>query len=744
QTVTVQVAAVNDTPVADSLVVQGNEDVALSRVVTGNDIENDTLSFAIVGWPAHGTVALSADGAFTYTPEANWSGSDQFIFMANDGQASSTPQTVTIQVAAVNDAPVAEGLVVESDEDEVLSDIVTADDIENDTLSFAIVSGPEHGTVSISADGAFTYTPSLNWHGVDGFTFRASDESAQSAPAAVTLKVKSVNDKPIARGKHAAASEDTLAIDSVSASDVDGDALTFLVADQPAYGAVVMQADGTFVYTPEEIWYGTDSFTFYADDGLDVSEACAVSIDVTAVNDAPAIDNLTVRTNKESPVSAIVAGNDIDDIDGNETLVFRVVDAPSFGQVAMGADGAFTYTPGDNWASIDTFTVAANDGQTDSNVATVTVLVGDRLLFDRQTRAQYHDADGNLVTLSLRGEGSGYILFSGIGDEDPNTVVLEGTTARSSLTISTSRGTQTDLSELVVNGSLRTLTAKTTNLTGTLTVSGAINKLSLGNTSGSIVIGQSDDPGDKVSLTLGEVADLSIQSDIPIRSLTAVQWLDLTPTADEIVAPYMGTLKVTGKRTMDLAGDFAAAITLTGYPDARYTLGRASIAGALTGVWDITGNTRSIKVGQSTSNWTLELDTADLKGIRLGEATNITIQAGNIGTVRADNWTGGAISGQTLYALRVAGNFGADVTVMNPAGDAWSVRNVRVGGDLAAGTWNILGAIRAISAGSFNDVDITATSIRSARVAGDMTGTRLTLNQEVDPAGRLSALGRLR
>ena len=96
----ITVNSVNDTPVADSVTVTTDEDTSAPVTLSATDVEDDTLSYRIVVPPQHGTLSGAAP-ELTYTPEANWSGSDAFSYVANDGQADSNVATVTI---AVNEA----------------------------------------------------------------------------------------------------------------------------------------------------------------------------------------------------------------------------------------------------------------------------------------------------------------------------------------------------------------------------------------------------------------------------------------------------------------------------------------------------------------------------------------------------------------------------------------------------------------------------------------------------------------
>ncbi len=131
-----------------------------------------------------------------YTPADDYNGPDSFTFRAHDGDLYSDPATVSVTVAAVNDAPTADGQSQGTDEDTPLSGSVTGDDIENDPLTFAVVAQASHGTVVMQADGSYVYTPADDYNGPDSFTFRSHDGELYSDPATVSVTVAAVNDAP--------------------------------------------------------------------------------------------------------------------------------------------------------------------------------------------------------------------------------------------------------------------------------------------------------------------------------------------------------------------------------------------------------------------------------------------------------------------------------------------------------------------------------------------------------------------
>src|SRR5206468_7975667 len=140
--------------------------------------EGSPLTYTVVSGPAHGTLSGTAP-IVTYTPAANYNGTDSFTFKASDGALDSNVATVSITVTAVNDAPVANNQTVTTDEDTAKAITLSATDVEGSPLTYTVVSGPAHGTLSGSAP-TVTYTPAANYNGADSFTFKANDGTLDS------------------------------------------------------------------------------------------------------------------------------------------------------------------------------------------------------------------------------------------------------------------------------------------------------------------------------------------------------------------------------------------------------------------------------------------------------------------------------------------------------------------------------------------------------------------------------------
>lgn len=184
-TVSISVTAVNDPPVAKADAYPAAEDTALSvgagAGVLANDSDPDgpAMSAVLVAAPAHGSLTLFPDGAFSYLPDADWSGTDTFRYRASDGLDSSAPVTVTLSVAAVNDPPVAVADAASTTSGaSVLVDVLANDhDPEADPLVVASFTQPAHGVVT-RAGSQLRYTADAGYAGADTFTYLLSDGTA--------------------------------------------------------------------------------------------------------------------------------------------------------------------------------------------------------------------------------------------------------------------------------------------------------------------------------------------------------------------------------------------------------------------------------------------------------------------------------------------------------------------------------------------------------------------------------------
>ena len=456
-TLTVDVTAVNDAPTATNKTVTTNEDTPYTFTAADfnfSDIDGDSLaSVKITSLETVGALQLSgvdvtlnqviskADldaGNLTFAPVANANGSsyDSFAFVVSDGTLESSPaSTMTVDVTAVNDAPTASGNTVTTNEDTSYT-FTAADfnfsDIDGDSLvSVKITSLETVGALQLSgvdvtlnqviskADidaGNLTFTPVANANGssYDSFAFVVSDGTLESSPAStMTVDVTAVNDAPTAANKTVTTNEDTpytFTAADFNFSDVDGDLLASVkITSLETVGAlqlsgvdvtlnqVISKADidaGNLTFTPVANANGSsyDSFAFVVSDGtLESSPASTMTVDVTAVNDAPTATNKTVTTNEDTPYTFTAADFNFSDVDGDLLASVKITSLETVGvlqlsgidvtlnQVISKADldaGNLTFTPvaNANGSSYDSFAFVVSDGTLESTPAnTMTV-----------------------------------------------------------------------------------------------------------------------------------------------------------------------------------------------------------------------------------------------------------------------------------------------------------------------------------------------------------------------------------
>lgn len=401
-TVSITVNAVNDAPEGEDDDYSVNEDqeltiAAASGVLANdNDADDDSLSVTLVDDVVHGELTLNADGSFSYTPDADYFGTDSFTYTANDGTDDSATTTVTITVNPINDAPVAVNDAYSVDEDGVMTinagaGVLSNDvDVDEDDLTAALINGnpnvialsrPRHGTLTFNSDGSFTYTPFANYSGTDSFKYRANDGELDSNVATVTMTVNPINDAPTANDDTYSMNEDAqLTVGGLGVrandKDVDGDSLTVALVSDVSHGTLSLSSNGTFTYTPDTNYSGTDSFTYEVNDGTVDSNTATVTITISAVNDAPiaVADSYSVDEDGELEISAPgVLSNDTDG--DSDPLTAVLVSGTAHGELTLNSDGSFTYTPDDNFNGTDSFSYKANDGSVDSTPVAVTITV---------------------------------------------------------------------------------------------------------------------------------------------------------------------------------------------------------------------------------------------------------------------------------------------------------------------------------------------------------------------------------
>ena len=469
--VALTVTAVNDAPVAQDSALTTSIGTPLTGRFSASDSDGDALTYELIASGSLGQATLSnpQTGAFTYTPQPNASGVDALTFRVNDGQLDSNTATVAITITtdtpppegqvrllwdpptmnvdgtpltdlagfnvyywqaswlnpavvdagnqtvytlgglevgktyhfavtaydasgnesvwsqeaqatipnpSGNTAPIAHNGSLSTPEDTSASGMLSASDSDGDALTYELIASGSLGQATLSnpQTGAFTYTPQPNASGVDALTFRVNDGQLDSNTATVAITITAVNDAPVAKADAATTAEDAAVNIAVMAndSDPDGDSLILTSASQGAHGTVT-HTNTTITYTPASNYHGDDSLTYTISDGNGGAATGSVALTVTAVNDAPVAQDSALTTSIGTPLTGRFSASDSD----GDALTYELIASGSLGQATLSnpQTGAFTYTPQPNASGVDALTFRVNDGQLDSNTATVAITI---------------------------------------------------------------------------------------------------------------------------------------------------------------------------------------------------------------------------------------------------------------------------------------------------------------------------------------------------------------------------------
>ncbi|QWS32719.1 Ig-like domain-containing protein [Curtobacterium aetherium] len=347
------------TPVGTTLDVPA-AGVLANDAGTGLTVTNHTA-------PAHGTLTMTGkDGAFSYVPDAGFSGTDQFDYTATDGGGRTSTSTVTITVtpAATDDAfSVHAGSTATA----TAADGVLANDRGSD-LTVTGNSAPAHGSLTLAADGSYTYTPTGRYSGPDSFTYTAQDGAGRTIIGTVTVTVL-----PTAKADTVAATAGettTVVAPGLLGNDLGSD-LFVSGNTTPAHGTVTVDRDGTTTYTPAPGWSGPDSFDVTITDGNGKSDTVTVTVRV-----APKAVDDTATVDAGSTVSTTTRATGILGNDSGQGLHVTAATDPTHGSLVLDtATGTYGYTPADGFSGTDAFeyTVSDADGATSSATVTITV-----------------------------------------------------------------------------------------------------------------------------------------------------------------------------------------------------------------------------------------------------------------------------------------------------------------------------------------------------------------------------------
>jgi hypothetical protein len=266
----IRVAPVNDAPEADGLKLTTREGQAVEGALVGRDKDGDKLTFRLATRPKRGKVTF-ANGKVRFDPGKNSTGTARFSIVADDGRAKSKPAEVLVEIANVNDAPVAKSQRIKTAEDRVYRGVLKGTDVDGDPLVFSLAQRPGRGTVDIEdpRSGTFSYTPKNNLFGSDRFVFRVTDPKKKSAKASVFVEVTPVDDPPSTVPSYREAPRRGRITGTLEGYDPEGKPVTYRIVEQPRRGRVQLldRKTGEYAFETDGGGSGSVRFGFVVSDG---------------------------------------------------------------------------------------------------------------------------------------------------------------------------------------------------------------------------------------------------------------------------------------------------------------------------------------------------------------------------------------------------------------------------------------------------------------------------------------------
>ena len=370
-------------PVGTTHTYVANENTPVSFDATAGvlkdatDAAGNTMTATLATDAANGHVTINTDGSFSYTPNHNFTGTDTFQYTITDNYGATTTQTVQIQVYDNAPTVTSPSVTIVEDTQTTIPLAALGSDTNGNPITISSLGTPSHGQITQNADGSLTYTPTVGFAGTDTVTYTLNDQTLDSAQGTITFTV--TDPGPVGTTHTYVANENTpVSFDATAgvlkdATDAAGNTMTATLATDGANGHVTINPDGSFSYTPNHNFTGTDTFQYTITDNYGATTTQTVQIQVS--DNAPTVTSpsVTIVEDTQTTIPLAALGSDTN---GNP-ITISSLGTPSHGQIVQNADGSLTYTPDIGFAGTDTVTYTINDQTLDSPVGTITFTVTD-------------------------------------------------------------------------------------------------------------------------------------------------------------------------------------------------------------------------------------------------------------------------------------------------------------------------------------------------------------------------------
>ncbi|ASP48664.1 tandem-95 repeat protein [Cognaticolwellia beringensis] len=401
------------TALNDTYTVDEDNTLIIGTVGSGilaNDSDPNGLSFELLESlliePQHGQLNLALDGTFTYIPNSNFTGIDQFQYQIKNSADILAQAFVSITINPTADIPIAldDNYLTEEDVKLVVdaSSGLLVNDVDFDnaqlTVNTRAVNTPQNGVLVLAVDGSFSYTPNTDFNGVDSFTYQVISSSGLTNTANVNIDVLPLNDSPIAVDDVASTNEDSSVVVDVLANDIDKEGDTLSLVSVSLENGTATIVNGKLNITPAQDFFGQINVTYVMTDNINLAETGSLLLTVLPINDAPIALDDSYSLAEDTGLTILVTDNNNllsndSDVDGDTltvdttpvaspaktktraTLNTQPLADVSNGNLTLNSNGSFSYIPDLNFSGVDSFTYQVMDGNGGTAQATVTLTV---------------------------------------------------------------------------------------------------------------------------------------------------------------------------------------------------------------------------------------------------------------------------------------------------------------------------------------------------------------------------------
>jgi VCBS repeat-containing protein len=402
-TVSVHIETIISCSDSTSIVIDNSLPTSYSGNMGASDADGDTLTYSVGTSPAKGTLTLSTDGTYVYTPVAGSYGSDSFSLTVTDGVNPVTLQYSVVLYTIKDSGTITDHTI--STGSSFNGEILTS--FQNVTPVYSISTAPKKGTVNIdSATGKYTYSALSGFAGSDSFIVSV-DYGYGKYIKTINVYLDTAPDVS-AVTKHITTNQGVSYTGSAQATDVDPSAaLTYSISEEPTKGSVsINEHTGAYTYVPLASSAGDDSFTADVSDGINIVHVVVGVHIETAIATNTTINKVT---SQNTSVNGVIVASDAD----GDTLTYSLETSANHGVVSVeSSTGKYVYIPSTNYFGNDSFVIKVDDGANPILVA-VNIKVNQKPTTNAPTQnlftkgqavngnANCSDPDGDTLTYSL-------------------------------------------------------------------------------------------------------------------------------------------------------------------------------------------------------------------------------------------------------------------------------------------------------------------------------------------------------